>query len=171
TLAGAVTISGIVALTLSPMMSAALMRGGDEDKGLAGIINRTFDRIRNAYHRALGTTFRMRGAIYAAWAVFAVLAVLMFMQSDKELAPAEDQGVIFGVVNTPSNSTLEQVEQSTKVINKDLLSMPDAEFTFQITQPTGGFWGAIFKPWDKRKRSIFSLLPEVGGRIAAVPGV
>jgi len=171
TLAGAVTISGIVALTLSPVMSATLMRGGDEDKGLAGIINRTFDRVRNAYRRSLDTTFRMRGAIYAAWAVFSVLAVLMFMQSAKELAPAEDQGVIFGVVNTPSNSTLEQVEQSTKVINKDLLSMPDAEFTFQITQPTGGFWGAIFKPWDKRKRSIFSLLPEVGGRIAAVPGV
>src|SRR5438067_6009417 len=171
TLAGAVTISGIVALTLSPVMSATLMRGGDEDKGLAGIINRTFDRVRNAYRRSLDTTFRMRGAIYAAWAVFSVLAVLMFMQSAKELAPAEDQGVIFGVVNTPSNSTLEQVEQSTKVINKEVLSMPDCEFTFQITQPTGGFWGAIFKPWDKRKRSIFSLLPEVGGRIAAVRGV
>jgi len=57
------------------------------------------------------------------------------------------------------------------VINKDLLSIPDADFTFQITQPTGGFWGAVFKPWDKRKRSVFSLLPEVGGRIAAVPGV
>jgi multidrug efflux pump len=171
TLAGAVTISGVVALTLSPMMSAALMRGGDEHKGLAGIINRTFDRVRNAYYRSLETTFRMRGAIYAAWGVFSVLAVLMFMQSAKELAPAEDQGVIFGVVNTPSNSTLEQVEHSTKVINKDLLSIPDANFTFQITQPTGGFWGVIFKPWDERKRNVFQLLPEVGGRIAAVPGV
>src|SRR5207248_6265540 len=171
TLAGAVTISGIVALTLSPMMSAALMRGGDEEKGLAGIINRTFDRIRNAYHRSLGTTFRMRGAIYAAWAIFSVLAVLMFMQSAKELAPAEDQGVIFGVVNTPSNSTLEQVEHSTKALNKDLLAFPESDFTFQITQPTGGFWGVVFKPWDKRKRNVFSLLPEVGGRIAAVPGV
>src|SRR5256886_4108317 len=69
TLAGAVTISGIVALTLSPVMSATLMRGGDEDKGLAGIINRTFDRVRNAYRRSLDTTFRMRGATYAAWPV------------------------------------------------------------------------------------------------------
>jgi multidrug efflux pump len=57
------------------------------------------------------------------------------------------------------------------VINKDLLSIPDANFTFQITQPTGGFWGVIFKPWDERKRNVFQLLPEVGGRIAAVPGV
>src|SRR5438477_2064679 len=171
TLAGAVTISGIVALTLSPVMSGYLLRSGGEEKGMAGIINRAFDRFRAAYGRALSVTLRSRGAIYLAWGLLSVAAVLMFTLSAKELAPAEDQGVIFGVVNTPSNSTLEQVEQSTKVINKDLLSMPDAEFTFQITQPTGGFWGAIFKPWDKRKRSIFSLLPEVGGRIAAVPGV
>ncbi|MFL5430490.1 MAG: efflux RND transporter permease subunit, partial [Myxococcales bacterium] len=171
TLAGAVTISGIVALTLSPVMSAYLMRGGDEEKGLAGIINRTFDRIRMAYYRSLGTTFRARGAIYVAWAVFSVLAVLMFSQSAKELAPSEDQGVIFGVVNTPSNSTLEQVERSTRAIDKAVRGIPEADFTFQITQPTGGFWGVVFKPWEERKRNVFHILPEVGGKVAAIPGV
>ncbi|MFL5378340.1 MAG: efflux RND transporter permease subunit [Myxococcales bacterium] len=171
TLAGAVTISGIVALTLSPVMSAYLMRGGDEEKGLAGIINRTFDRIRMAYYRSLGTTFRARGAIYVAWAVFSILAVLMFSQSAKELAPSEDQGVIFGVVNTPSNSTLEQVERSTRAIDKAVRGIPEADFTFQITQPTGGFWGVVFKPWEERKRNVFHILPEVGGKVAAIPGV
>src|SRR5262249_13046245 len=74
TLAGAVTISGVVALTLSPVMSAYLLRQSDEDKGFAGLVNRTFDRIRNAYGRALETTFRARGAIYVAWVVIGILA-------------------------------------------------------------------------------------------------
>src|SRR5436305_4468304 len=112
TLAGAVTISGIVALTLSPVMSAYLLRGGDEEKGLAGIINRGFDRFKAAYGRALSTTLRTRGAIYFAWVIIGVLAFLMFGQSPKELAPAEDQGVVFGIINTPSNSTLDQVMHS-----------------------------------------------------------
>src|SRR3954471_20963945 len=171
TLAGAVTISGVVALTLSPMMSATLMRGGDEEKGLAGTINRSFDRIRNRYSRMLEATFSARGAIYATWVVISVLAVLMFVQSPKELAPSEDQGVIFGVVNTPSNSTLEQVERSTRAIDKAVRGIPEADFTFQITQPTGGFWGVVFKPWEERKRNVFHILPEVGGKVAAIPGV
>ncbi len=103
------------------------MRGGDEEKGLAGVINRTFDRIKLSYGRTLQATFSARGAIYAAWIVISLLAVVMFMQSPKELAPAEDQGVIFGVVNTPSNSTLEQVTQSTRAINKELLTIPETQ--------------------------------------------
>src|SRR5207302_4037113 len=66
TLAGAVTISGVVALTLSPVMSAYLMKGGDEQKGLAGIVNRGFDRIKSAYSRRLGSLLQSRGPIYAA---------------------------------------------------------------------------------------------------------
>ncbi|HZX94439.1 MAG TPA: efflux RND transporter permease subunit [Myxococcales bacterium] len=171
TLAGAVTISGVVALTLSPMMSATLMRGGDEEKGLAGTINRSFDRIRNRYSRMLEATFSARGAIYATWVVISVLAVLMFVQSPKELAPSEDQGVIFGVVNTPSNSTLDQVTQSTRAINKALFTIPETNFSFQITFPNGGFWGDGLKPWDERKRSAGQVLPEVQGKVMATPGV
>ena len=171
TLAGAVTISGIVALTLSPVMSAYLLRGGDEEKGLAGIINRTFDRVRAAYGRGLSKTLNARGAIYLAWGVLSVLAVVMFSQSAKELAPAEDQGVIFGVVQTPSNSTLEQILPSTKAINKEVLGIPESDFTFQITSPTNGFWGVVLKPWDQRKRNAFKILPEVASKVMPVPGV
>src|SRR5437588_702222 len=171
TLAGAVTISGIVALTLSPVMSAYLLRGGDEDKGLAGVINRAFDRFKAAYGRALSTTLRTRGAIYFAWGMLSVAAVLMFTLSAKELAPAEDQGVIFGVVQTPSNSTLEQILPSTKAINKEVLGIPESDFTFQITSPTNGFWGVVLKPWDERKRNAFKILPEVASKVMPVPGV
>ncbi|HEX4802225.1 MAG TPA: efflux RND transporter permease subunit, partial [Myxococcaceae bacterium] len=171
TLAGAVTISGVVALTLSPVMSASLLRRGEEEKGLAGLINRSFDRLKSAYGRSLGAALQSRGIIYAAWAVLSVLVVLMFWQSPKELAPSEDQGVIFGVVNTPSNSTIDQVSQFTKAINKSVFEIPESDFTFQITQPGGGFWGVVLKPWSDRKRTVFQIMPEVAVRVAAVPGV
>ena len=171
TLAGAVTISGIVALTLSPVMSAYLLRPPSEEKGFAAHINRTFDRVRSTYGRALDSLLSTRGPIYAAWVVVSLLAFLMFSQSPKELAPAEDQGVIFGVVNTPSNSTLEQVTQSTRAINQAVAPIPETQFTFQITTPGGGFWGDGLKPWDERKRSAAQILPEVSAKVMAVPGV
>jgi multidrug efflux pump len=171
TLAGAVTISGVVALTLSPVMSAYLLKGGHEDKGLSGLINRGFDRIRSTYARHLEASFQARGAIYFAWAVLTVLVVAMFTMAPKELAPAEDPGVIFGVVYTPANSTLDQVMPSTRAINEAVTSIPESEFTFQITFPSGGFWGVGLKPWADRKRNAFQVLPEVAAKVAAVPGV
>jgi multidrug efflux pump len=171
TLAGAVTISGVVALTLSPVMSSALLRAGQEDKGLAGIINRAFDRLRHSYARGLGTVLQSRGVIYVVWVVLTILVGLMFWQAPKELAPTEDQGVIFGVVNTPANSTIDQVMQSTREVNKTIFTTPESNFTFQITQPNGGFWGVGLKPWDDRKRSASEILPEVQQKISAIPGI
>jgi multidrug efflux pump len=171
TLAGAVTISGVVALTLSPVMSANLLSAAAEEKGLAGFINHTFDRFRDAYSRVLARVLNARAPVYAAWVVLSLLALLMFGQSPKELAPTEDQGIIFGIVNTPANSTITQVSQSTHAINKILLATPETNFTFQITFPTGGFWGQALKPWDQRKRSAFQVLPEVAMKVAAIPGV
>jgi multidrug efflux pump len=171
TLAGAVTISGIVALTLSPVMASRLLSAGQEERGLAGAINRGFDRIKAGYSRALDTVLDARAAIYTAWVVVAVLALVMFSQSAKELAPAEDPGVIFGIVNTPSNSTIEQVTQSTREVNKEMEQIPETAFTFQITLPGGGFWGDGLKPWDQRKRTAFQILPEVQRRVSGIPGV
>jgi multidrug efflux pump len=171
TLAGAVTISGVVALTLSPVMSAYLLRAGHEDKGLSRIVNRAFDRIKETYARHLDVSFGVRGVVYTAWIAVGVLALLMFSQSPKELAPAEDQGVIFGVVNTPSNSTLDQVAHYTRAVNKTVMSIPETDFTFQVTFPSGGFWGMGLKPWDARKRTAFQILPEVQGRVGAIPGI
>ncbi|HUK66681.1 MAG TPA: efflux RND transporter permease subunit [Anaeromyxobacteraceae bacterium] len=171
TLAGAVTISGLVALTLSPVMSAYLLKRGQEERGLPGLINRGFERIKATYAKHLQVSFSARGAIYTAWIVVSLLALVMFTQSPKELAPAEDQGVIFGVVNTPSDSTLDQVMQSTRAVNQAVTSIPESEFTFQITFPTGGFWGVGLKPWEERKRSAFQILPEVQGKVAAIPGI
>ncbi|HTN53783.1 MAG TPA: efflux RND transporter permease subunit [Anaeromyxobacter sp.] len=171
TLAGAVTISGVVALTLSPVMSATLLRGGGEERGLSGRIHRGFERIRAWYGRRLDGALRARGATYAVWIAVTVLTLAMFTQVPKELAPTEDQGYLFGVVNAPANSTLDQLTPFTREVNRTVMSIPESEFTFQLTNPDGGFWGVVFKPWTERKRSAFQLLPEVQGRVSAVPGI
>ena len=171
TLAGAVTISGVVALTLSPVMSASLLREGQEERGLAGKINRAFDWLKRTYGRNLATVLENRRAIYVAWGVLSVLALLMFTQAPKELAPTEDQGVIFGIVDTPSNSTLDQVMPYTHEVNRTVMEMPESNFTFQITFPNGGFWGLALKPWDARKRTAFQIMPEVQRRVGVMTGV
>jgi multidrug efflux pump len=171
TLAGAVTISGVVALTLSPVMSAHLLRADEEERGLGRYVRRAFERLRAAYLRGLDVVLASRGAIYAAWIVVGILALAMFQFSAKELAPSEDQGVIFGILNTPANSTLDQVAQQARAVNQQALSFPESQFTFQITFPNGGFWGVGLKPWDERNRTAFQLLPLVQQKVSAVPGV
>ncbi len=171
TLAGAVTISGVVALTLSPVMSSALLRRGGEDRGLPRLVNRAFDRLRATYARHLGQALEVRGPIYLAWIAVSLLALGMFVLSPQELAPPEDQGVIFGVVNTPSNSTLDQVTPSTRAINSAVMSIPESAYTFQVTFPTGGFWGVVMKPWTERHRSVFRILPEAQAKVGVIPGV
>jgi multidrug efflux pump len=171
TLAGAVTISGVVALTLSPVMSAYLLKAGQEERGLTARINRAFDRLKEVYARHLETVLHGRRAIYVAWVAVSVLAALMFTQAPKELAPTEDQGVIFGIVDTPSNSTIEQVMPYAREVHKTVTAMPESGFTFQITFPNGGFWGVGLKPWEERERTAFELLPEVQARVARIPGI
>jgi len=171
TLAGAVLISGVVALTLSPVMSAYLLKAGHQERGLSRLVNGAFERIRATYARHLDAALESRRVIYLAWAVVSLLALLMFTQAPRELAPAEDQGVIFGIVNTPANSTLDQVMQSTRAVNQALMTIPESQFTFQITQPSGGFWGVGLKPWDERQRSAAKVLPEVQAKVGVIPGI
>jgi multidrug efflux pump len=171
TLAGAVAISGVVALTLSPVMSAYLLKPGAAERGLAGRITRGFARLRSAYGVGLDYVLARRGVVYLAWVFLSVLGVLLFINSPKELAPAEDQGVVFGVVNTPANSTLDQLTVSTKALNKTLMEIPETQFTFQITNPGGGFWGDGLKPWEARKRTAAQVLHEIQSRISVIAGI
>src|SRR5215471_4238119 len=111
TLAGAVFISGIVALVLSPMMSAYLLPPHHVEHGFKGWVDRTFDRLRDWYGNRLDRTLQARPAVYIVWAGISVLAGLMFLAipkvATKELAPKEDQGVIFGVITAPANATID----------------------------------------------------------------
>ncbi len=171
TLAGAVAISGIVALTLSPVMSSRLLKPGGETRGLAARISRDFERLKNAYGRALGGTLSARPAVYAVWIVILLLTVPMFVMSARELAPQEDQGVIFGILDASADSTIDQNSLFAAEVNRAFRSVPETDFTFQVTFPNSGFSGMVVKPWDERKRTIFDVLPEVQKKLQGIPGI
>ena len=171
TLAGAVSISGIVALTLSPVMSSWLLKPGIGERGLAGRISRDFKRLQQAYGRRLDATLRARPAVYTVWIVLCLITIPMFTMSAKDLAPMEDQGVIFGILDASADSTLDQTSRYAAAANKAFLSVPETEFTFQITFPNSGFGGMVTKPWSARKRTIFQIVPEVQHKLQAIPGI
>jgi multidrug efflux pump len=171
TLAGTVAISGVVALTLSPVMSARLLKPGMGERGLAGRIARDFERLKNAYGRLLDATLAARPAVYAVWIGVSLAAVPMFVMSARELAPVEDQGVIFGILDASANSTLDQNRIFAAEVNKVFLGEPESNFTFQVTFPSSGFAGMVVKPWDERKRTIFQILPGVQQKLQQIPGV
>ena len=171
TLAGAVIVSGIVALTLSPMMGSRLLREGDTERGFAGMINRSFERVRGLYTRTLSGTLRFRPVVLTLWAIVSLLMIPFYMFSQHELAPAEDQGVVFGVIQSSANATLDQVNLFTKEVYDVYRSFPESDSIFQITNPTGGFGGMVTKPWSQRKKTAQQLLLESTGPLSKIPGV
>src|SRR5690349_6090154 len=171
TLAGAVVVSGIVALTLSPMMGSKLLREGASHKGFAGVINRTFDKVRNFYTSLLTGTLRYRPVVLTIWAIVAVLMVPFYMFSMRELAPAEDQGVVFGVIQAAPNATIDQTNLFTKQVYDVYHSFPEMGNTFQITTPSGGFGGMVTKPWSQRKKTAQQLLMESSGPLSKIAGI
>jgi len=171
TLAGAVTVSGIVALTLSPMMSSKLLRTGDAERGFAGIVNRQFERIRSLYTRLLTGTLHYRPVVLTVWAIVAVLMIPFYMFSSRELAPQEDQGVVFGVIQASANSTLDQTNLFTNQVYDVYHSFPESDSLFQITNPSGGFGGMVVKPWSQRKKTTQQLLVESSGKLSKIAGI
>jgi len=171
TLAGAVFISGIVAITLSPMMASKILVKGGENKGFANKSNAVFVNVRERYNRVLDITLRNRPAVYIVWVCIALMSIPMYMNSAKELAPTEDQGIIFGIVEGPGNSTLDQASLYAQNANTAFSSFEETEFTFQITSPTGGFGGMVLKPWDDRDRNVFDVMPEVREKLSVIPGI
>jgi multidrug efflux pump len=171
TLAGAVIVSGIVALTLSPMMGSKLLRAGASERGFAGWINRRFETVRALYSRTLANTLQYRPVVLVVWALVALLVVPFYMFSQRELAPAEDQGVVFGVVQASPNSTLDQTKLFSSQIYDVYHSFPESESVFQITDPNGGFGGIVTKPWSQRTKTAQQLLLESTGPLSKIPGV
>ena len=171
TLAGAVIVSGVVALTLSPMMSAKLVRAGGDERGFAGFVNRRFERVRRTYIRSLSATLRYRPVVLTLWAIVALLMVPFYMFSQRELAPAEDQGVVFSILQAAPNSTLEQTRMFADQVNEVYRSFPEAASIFQLTTGTGGFGGMVTKPWSERTKTAEQLLLEVSGPLSQIPGI
>src|SRR5437870_2703733 len=171
TLAGAVFISGVVALVLSPMMSAHLLRTEHENRGFSGWVTRTFDRFRDWYGAHLDRTLAARPAVYAVWIGLSLLGVLFWKMSPTELAPKEDQGVIFGIITAPANATIDDTIRYADAAENVFLGLPDTRFTFQITFPDTGFGGMVLKPWGVRKTPTKDYLPRVQAGLGGIPGI
>ena len=179
-LAGAVTISGVVALTLSPAMAARFLPSAqEEERGLSGWLNQRFDQLQQMYGRWLGTTLDARPAVYLVWGVICLSTIPMYMFSPNELAPTEDQSVLFGIINTASNSTLDQNAVYAEAAEKVMLDVPEAALTFQLLFPPSvgatigadGFSGMVVKPWGERTRKVTEMVPEVQAKVSQIPGL
>jgi multidrug efflux pump len=171
TLAGAVIISGIVALTLTPMMGSKLLRAGATERGFSGWVNRRFESIRSLYSRLLAGTLQYRPVVLVLWAIVVALIVPFYMFSQRELAPAEDQGVVFGVIQASANSTIDQTNLFTSEVYDVYHAFPESDSIFQITSPNGGFGGMVTKPWSQRKKTAQQLLVESVGPLSKIPGI
>jgi len=174
TLAGAVIISGVVALTLSPMMCSKLLRHEENPSGLAHKLDLIFDRLKRRYQAALHGTLNTRPVVL----VFAVLVLclipVLLMFSKNELAPEEDQGIVFLFANTPQPTNLNYVNAYTDQFVKIFKEFPEYYSSFQINGFDGvqsGIGGFLLKPWDERERTQMELLPIVQGRLNDIPGL
>ncbi len=171
TLAGAVLISGFVAITLSPVMSASLLKNKSEDTGLSARINKGFQVLRKYYGAALDAVLSVRPLVYGVWVLLVGALLPMYMLSPNELAPTEDQGIVFSALSGPANATIEQSIHFSEPVNDVFMGFPETQFTFQIILPTGGFAGMGLVPWSQRERTAMEIQPEVQGRLSINPGV
>jgi multidrug efflux pump len=171
TLAAAVIVSGVVALTLSPMMASRILRAGGSERGFSGWINRRFEALRAAYTRVLAGTLNYRPVVLVLWAMVTLLIVPFYLFSQRELAPAEDQGVVFGIVQAAANSTVDQTRLFTQQVHDVYRSFPEAASIFQIISPTAGFGGLVTKPWSERTKTTQQILIESMGPLSKIPGI
>jgi len=116
-------------------------------------------------------TLRYRPVVLVLWAIVAVLTVPFYLMSQRELAPAEDQGVVFSIIQAAPNSTIDQTTLFTKQVHDVYRSIPEAKSIFQLTSPTGGFGGFVAKPWSERTKTTQELLMEVAGPLSQIPAI
>lgn len=174
TLAGAVIISGVVALTLSPMMCSKLLRHEENPSGLAHKLDQIFDRLKRRYQAALHGTLNTRPVVVVFAVIVLCLIPVLLMFSKSELAPEEDQGIVFLFANAPQPTNLDYMNAYTDQFVKIFKEFPEYYSSFQINGFDGvqsGIGGFLLKPWDERERTQMELLPIVQGRLNDIPGL
>lgn len=174
TLAGAVVISGIVALTLSPMMCAMLLRPGHNASGLAHRLDTLFEALKVRYRRLLHATLDSRPVVLVFAAIVLCLIPLLVMFSQSELAPNEDQGVIFMISSSPQPTNLDYLNAYTDQFMPVFRSFPEYYSSFQINGFNGvqsGIGGFLLKPWNERERTQMELLPLVQAKLEEISGL
>jgi multidrug efflux pump len=155
TLAGAVIISGIIAVTLSPMMSAKLLKPHGGSHGFAGFVDRTFTKLEGWYERRLKGSLNYRPVTLIIVVALLGTTAFMFSRTPSELAPDEDQGAYLGIVNTPKYATPKYTEAFSTQFTNAAASIPEIDSTFLIVGIDGGgggFVGFKLKEWSERDK-------------------
>ena len=157
TLAGAVIVSGFIALTLSPMMCSLLLKHQTGNSGrFAHFLDRIFEGLRGAYERRLHSALNFRALTLLILVGVLGLTGLLYVTTPKELAPEEDQGVALALIKTPQIANLDYLEHATQTFYEKVRDIPEVAHLFVINGINGvrsGFAGVLFKPWDQRARS------------------
>ncbi|MDD5463100.1 MAG: efflux RND transporter permease subunit [Methylococcales bacterium] len=176
TVVGAVTVSAVVALTLSPMMSSRLLkahkleRTGWEER-IVDFIDRNFERLSKGYSRTLNGTLNY----LPVTSVFAVLILasiyFLYSSSNSELAPQEDQGVIITMSTAAPDATLQQRLVYADQVYQKFIKHPETDHVFQINAPGQSIAGNVLKPWDERKQTATDLQPIIQQQMNEIAGV
>jgi multidrug efflux pump len=168
TLATAVIVSGIVAVTLSPIMSAYTAAEGGHESRYALFIGRQMDRLAAGYGRLLDVMLPMRAQIITFAAFIGLLAVPLYMFSGKELAPVEDEGFVLLIVNSAPDASLAYTSGHMDKVYNVGKALPEFDAMFEIVFPSTGFGGYLFKNWHDRERSAHEIQPEIFGGISQI---
>lgn len=178
TLAGAVAVSAVVALTLSPMMASQFLRAEHGESKLVQTIDRNFERARGIYERVLGTMLRNWKAVVSFGFIVIGLIALMLIAPQpfgvkNELAPQEDQGFMITYGYASPNATVDQMQLYAKQIYDVIAGMPEHDKIFQLTGiqgPNTALTGVILKPWSERKRNATELQNYVQAEVNKIAG-
>ena len=171
TLAAAVVVSGIVAVTLSPVMSSRFVHPLGEEGRLTKLVNRGFEVVRTTYARLLDGALQMRPAIVAAAILVMLAAWPLYRYSKRELAPVEDQSHISLFMQVPPDASLAANNRASLEVVKAITAFPEAKFMWSLTASWGAFGGMVAKDWKQRERSTVQLFPAVYGAVSQIPGV
>lgn len=177
-LAGAVTVSGVVALTLSPMMCSRLFKPAGGETRFAKWVDKQFERLHNTYQRLLTAILRTWSVMLVMGFLILLAAVALFKTAKTELAPSEDQGVVLYQVTGPPNATADQMQRYAHQAFEISSKIPEYEQMFQITGVpilNQGIGGVLLKTWGERTRDAMQIQQQLqdqwngiaGGRIAA----
>ncbi len=171
TLAAAVIVSGFVAVTLSPVMSAIMLRPTGEEGFLTRWVNRRFETIRQWYAMFLEGAIALRWAIAFCTLLIAIAAWPLYVFSGKELAPVEDQSAIAVMLEAAPDATLQSTSRWATELAQSLQTLPETRYLWALISSNGGFGGMITKDFKDRDRSTAELQGEVFGLVSQIPGV
>ena len=171
TLAAAVIVSGIVAVTLSPVMSSRFVHAEGKEGRLTKLVNHAFEAVKRTYARLLDGALEMRPAIVVAALLVMIAAWPLYHFSKRELAPVEDQSHISLFMDVPPDASLAANNKASLDLVRTVRSFPEAKFMWSLTASWGAFGGMVAKDWHERKRTTPQLFPALYGAVSQIPGV